>query len=550
MVGLSAVVSLLLMSVVLVGIGVGFSELGVKGVLSGASKVSLGVQDLMFEFCYGSEVSPMAVVVVAIFMMVLVFTMVYMVGEVEYNPFLAFVASFVVGMLILVTARGVYSGLVGWELLGVISFVLIGYYGTRSSWGSALVTMVINRGGDVSLMLMLLILALLLGGLNGSVLGSVVGLLGCTLVLTKSSQFPCSGWLPLAMAAPTPVSALVHSSTLVVAGLVMGVYLWGIMGVESTAVGLCLLMGIMTLTSSSISVLWEMDFKEVVALSTSIHLSVMLLMLVASGTGLAMMHMAVHALFKSLLFVAVGVIILMSCHDQDYRGVLGLGGEFSAMMGVVVLSSVWSLLGLMGFSGWVTKDTLLESVYLQGGGLAVVMVVVVALSCSMLYGWKLVSISVGGGSVQSLNSVGWGVGSSLLAVMGVMSVLGVSVGGLMNSGLDSSAALGVISGLEKGAYWIIGVMIVSVVLLGGLFSPVGANMMYLQDLYQVLLSGVSVLSLLLASKVEYTVSSVVAEGAVEVESSSLQAMMSLVKSLDMWAAFVGMVIYTLILTVF
>nr|AFJ14694.1 NADH dehydrogenase subunit 5 [Pomphorhynchus laevis] len=550
MVGLSVGVSLLLMSVGLVGIGVGFSELGVKGVLSGVSKVSLGVQDLMFEFCYGSEVSPMGVVVVAIFMMVLVFTMVYMVGEVEYNSFLAFVGSFVIGMLILVMAQGVYSGLVGWELLGVISFVLIGYYGTRSSWGSALVTMVINRGGDVSFMLMLLILALLLGGLNGSVLGSVVGLLGCTLVLTKSSQFPCSGWLPLAMAAPTPVSALVHSSTLVVAGLVMGVYLWGIMGVESIVAELCLLMGVMTLISSSISVLWEMDFKKVVALSTSIHLSVMLLMLVASGTGLAMMHMAVHALFKSLLFVAVGVIIMMSWHDQDYRGVLGLGGEFSAVSGVVVLSSVWSLVGLMGFSGWVTKDTLLESIYLQGGGLAVALVMVVALSCSMLYGWKLVSISVGSGGAQSLSSVGWGVSSSLLVVMGVMGVLGVSVGGLMSSGLDSSVALGVISGLEKGVYWVVGVMVISVVLLGGLFSPVGANMMYLQDLFQVLLGGASVLSLLLVSKVEYAISSVVVEGTAEVVGSSLRAMMSLLKSLDMWVAFVGVVIYILILTVF
>lgn len=434
--------------------------------------------------------------------------------------------------------------------MGVIRFVLIGYYGTRSSWGSALVTIVINRGGDVRFILMLLILALLLGGLNGSVLGRVVGLLGCTLVLTKRSQFPCRGWLPLAIAAPTPVSALVHSSTLVVAGLVIGVYLWGIMGVESIVAELCLLMGVMTLISSRIRVLWEIDFKKVVALSTSIHLRVMLLILVARGTGLAMMHMAVHALFKRLLFVAVGVIILISYHDQDYRGVLGLGGEFSAVSGVVVLRRVWSLVGLIGFRGWVTKDTLLERIYLQGGGLAVALVIVVAIRCRILYGWKLVSISVGRGGAQSLSSVGWGVSRSLLVVIGVIGVLGVSVGGLISRGLDSSVALGVIRGLEKGVYWVVGVIVISVVLLGGLFSPVGANMMYLQDLFQVLLGGASVLSLLLVSKVEYAIRSVVVEGTAEVVGRRLRAIIRLLKSLDMWVAFVGVVIYILILTVF
>lgn len=112
-VGLRVGVSILLISVGLVGIGVGFRELGVKGVLRGVSKVSLGVQDLIFEFCYGREVRPIAVVVMAIFIMVLVFTIVYIVGEVEYNSFLAFVGRFVIGILILVIAQGVYSGLVG-----------------------------------------------------------------------------------------------------------------------------------------------------------------------------------------------------------------------------------------------------------------------------------------------------------------------------------------------------------------------------------------------------------------------------------------------------
>lgn len=86
--------------------------------------------------------------------------------------------------------------------------------------------------------------------------------------------------------------------------------------------------------------LWEMDFKKVVALSTSIHLRIILLMLVVRGSGLAIVHIAVHALFKSLLFVAVGLIILVNVHDQDYRGVLGLGGLFSVVRGVVVLRRV------------------------------------------------------------------------------------------------------------------------------------------------------------------------------------------------------------------
>nr|YP_010269815.1 NADH dehydrogenase subunit 5 [Pomphorhynchus laevis]AFI44249.1 NADH dehydrogenase subunit 5 [Pomphorhynchus laevis] len=550
MAGLGVVVSLLLSIMCVVAGGVGVSVLGVEGVLSGLVNVSLGAQDLALAFCYGGGVSPMVVVVMMVFSMVLVFTVVYMVSEVEYNSFLAFVGLFVIGMLILVSAQGVYSGLVGWEILGVVSFILIGYYGSRTSWGSALVTMGINRVDDVGFMVLLLIMVFLLSGLNGSVLGSavwVVGLLGVVLILTKSSQFPCSGWLPLAMAAPTPVSALVHSSTLVVAGLVVGVYLWGVMSSSSVIKGLCLLMGVLTLASSSFSVLWEMDFKSVVALSTSIHLSIILLMLVVSGSGLAMVHMAVHALFKSLLFVAVGLIILVNMHDQDYRGVLGLGGLFSVVSGMVVLSSVWSLVGLVGFSGWVTKDALLESVYVQGGGVVVSMLVVVAMGCSLMYSWKLLVTAIGSGAAQSLEGVGWSVGGGLFMAMGAMSCMGVSVGWVVEGSLDSSVAVGVIGGLEKWSYWMVGVLVIGLILGWSLVSPVGANMLYLQDLYRVVVGGLTILGVLLFSKVEIMAGSVIVGSVVEGESGSLQAAAGLLKALDMWAMFVGVLLFTVIL---
>nr|YP_010258307.1 NADH dehydrogenase subunit 5 [Pomphorhynchus tereticollis]AFJ14718.1 NADH dehydrogenase subunit 5 [Pomphorhynchus tereticollis] len=550
MAGLGVVVSLLLSIMCVVAGGVGVSVLGVEGVLSGLVNVSLGAQDLAFAFCYGGGVSPMVVVVMMVFSMVLVFTVVYMVSEVEYNSFLAFVGLFVIGMLILVSAQGVYSGLVGWEILGVVSFILIGYYGSRTSWGSGLVTMGINRVGDVWFMVLSLIMVFLLSGLNGGgVLSSViwvVGLLCGVLILTKSSQFPCSGWHPLAMAALTSVSALVHSFTLVVAGLVVGVYLWEVMSIMGVIKSLCLLMGVLTLISSSFSVLWEMDFKKVVGLSTSIHFKIMLLMLVVSGMGLAMVYMVVHALFKSLLFVAVVYIILLNTHDQDYRGVLGLGGLFSVVSGMVVLSSVWSLVGLVGFSGWVTKDVLLESVYVQGGGVVVSMLVV-ALSCSLMYSWKLLVTAIGSGAARSLEGVGWSVGGGLFMAMGAMSCMGVSVGWVVEGSLDSSVAVGVIGGLEKWSYWMVGVLVIGLILGWSLVSPVGANMLYLQDLYRVVVGGLTISGVLLFSKVEIMAGSVIVGSVVEGESGSLQAAAGLLKALDMWAMFVGVLLFTVIL---
>nr|YP_010258319.1 NADH dehydrogenase subunit 5 [Pomphorhynchus bulbocolli]AFJ54191.1 NADH dehydrogenase subunit 5 [Pomphorhynchus bulbocolli] len=528
--------------------GIVMAEVGLSLSLGGLFNLSLGVQDLGSSLCFGGLINVMMGVVVVVFILVMVFSMVYMVNDVSVNVFLSYVVGFVMGMIILVSAYGSYLSVLGWEVLGVVSFVLIGYYATRVAWGSALVTVLINRVGDVLFILFITSLvgygSVLGGGLSFSVM-VVVGAAVVGMVVTKSSQFPCSGWLPLAMAAPTPISALVHSSTLVVAGLVMAVYMWStVSGVYIVGV-LCVVLGGLTLVGSSGSILWEMDFKKVVALSTSIHLAVMVLMLVVCGCGLMVSHMSLHAMFKSLLFVSVGLIILMQSHDQDYRGLLGGSGGFSGVTGLVLLSSVWSLVGLMGFSGWVSKDILIEGLYACDIGLFGVIMGVGALSCSLTYCWKLISVVCGSGVVGSSVLVDWVMGSGLKVTLLLMGVLSVCFGVLIEGMMDFSGVMGVLGLIEKYLYWLLAIVVYIVwanSFVGA--SSSGSNMFYLQDLYQRVLGWVVVMVLNYCSVVESALGSVVVEGLVSGVGCSAEVVVSGLKVVDMWSLFVGVVVWS------
>nr|UOH96746.1 NADH dehydrogenase subunit 5 [Hoplopleura pacifica] len=277
--------------------------------------------------------------------MVLMYSMFYMPGEMK-NIFLVILSSFIVSMLFLTMSKSMFWAIVGWDGLGVTSFLLILHFKSFASVKSSMVTFITNRIGDVFMLTSIGLSVLYCSDFcNYFFLGSFV-MLGA---MTKSAQFPFSAWLPLAMAAPTPVSSLVHSSTLVTAGVfLLTRFNYLITGLESALV----LVGFITIIYSGLSAMFEWDLKKIIAFSTLSHLSLMVMMISLNSLVASTFHMMMHALFKSVLFMSAGSIIYLNSDTQDIRAIrISLSSHsfqilfmvtFIAMMGLPALSGFYS----------------------------------------------------------------------------------------------------------------------------------------------------------------------------------------------------------------
>nr|AHB82308.1 NADH dehydrogenase subunit 5 [Hebesoma violentum] len=322
-------------------------------------------------------------VLMGIFLMVIKFSGVYMMSDKGSYAFLYVVSMFVLGMVVFVLFSDVYSVLVGWEILGVVSFMLIFYYGSVSAKVSSLFTICMNRVGDLSLIVFCCFWVV--GGfVNEWGFWMFVGVIMC--LLTKSAQFPFSVWLPMAMSAPTPVSSLVHSSTLVTAGLILAVVFsfW----VEGYFFSACMMFGVFTLALAGVSSLVEADFKKIVALSTLFHLGFMSILLGLNCSDVSVAHLIFHGGFKSLLFVSVGMVILLFSHEQDIRRISGPTGMVFYL--VVMVFSVFSLVGVPYFSGAMAKEVALSAFEMGVYSVCLYALFLVSLSCSLTYSLRMV----------------------------------------------------------------------------------------------------------------------------------------------------------------
>nr|YP_009391126.1 NADH dehydrogenase subunit 5 [Macrostomum lignano]ARW59248.1 NADH dehydrogenase subunit 5 [Macrostomum lignano]ATA64830.1 NADH dehydrogenase subunit 5 [Macrostomum lignano] len=280
----------------------------------------------------------------------------YYMGEelIRGRGFIFVVFSFVVAMGFLIISGDWISLIIGWDWLGITSFFLVCYYNSDSSWSGGLKTYFTNRLGD-GIFLFLLSNLFIYFIFSNFYLGTFYLFLIILLSQTKSAQLPFSSWLPAAMAAPTPVSALVHSSTLVTAGVyilirsgsILGGFNWYLGGV-----------GLLTLFVGSFSACGSFDLKKIVAFSTLSHLGFMVMSLSSVCVDYSFFHLIVHACFKALLFISVGMLILTNNHSQDFRQV---GFSFNNLFFIwVSLVSLTSLCGFPFFSGFFSKDFTLE----------------------------------------------------------------------------------------------------------------------------------------------------------------------------------------------
>jgi len=271
-----------------------------------------------------------------------------------YRRFLSVLIAFIVAIAALIIGSSLYSSLVGWDLLGVTSFLLVIFYKNRKSLGSGLITAVTNRVGDA---VFLVLLGISLGHMGGMRHRQLICVL--LLAMTKSAQYPFSSWLPAAMSAPTPVRALVHSSTLVTAGIYMLLrynpheYQW------------ILVAGSVTMLMAGVCACAEIDLKKIVALRTLSQLGVMVVALGLELKRLCFFHLISHALFKALLFLCVGTYMHNVYGGQDLRSFSTVGratGGATHLMAVACLS----LLGFPFMAGFFRKDLILEGTYNRG----------------------------------------------------------------------------------------------------------------------------------------------------------------------------------------
>ena len=337
----------------------------------------------------------MMAVVTFVSLMVHIYTIGYMRDDPGYTRFFCYIALFTFAMLMLVMANNFLQLFFGWEAVGLVSYLLIGFWFKRESAVAAnLKAFLVNRVGDLGFILGIAAVMYLFGTLDYSAVFSaasekqnavVTGVLGyewswitliCLLLFVgamgKSAQVPLHVWLPDSMEGPTPISALIHAATMVTAGIFLVARMSPLFELSTTASSVILVIGGLTALSMALVGLVQNDIKRVVAYSTLSQLGYMTVALGASAYSVAIFHLATHAFFKALLFLAAGSVIIALHHEQDMRRMGGL----RRYMPITYITSVIGSLALAGippFSGFFSKDAIIEAVHhsnIPGAGLA------------------------------------------------------------------------------------------------------------------------------------------------------------------------------------
>nr|WMQ77954.1 NADH dehydrogenase subunit 5 [Auzata chinensis] len=292
----------------------------------------------------------------------------YMSSEMNLNRFIILVLLFVLSMMLLIISPNMISILLGWDGLGLVSYCLVIFYQNLKSYNAGMLTALSNRIGDV-LILMVIAWMLNYGSWNyifyldfmkNDYIMFIVSLMVIMAAMTKSAQIPFSSWLPAAMAAPTPVSALVHSSTLVTAGVYLLIR-FNFLLMNMFFIKILLLLSGLTMFMAGISANYEFDLKKIIALSTLSQLGLMMSILSMGMPDLAFFHLLTHAMFKALLFMCAGVIIHMMGDIQDIRFMGGIS-LYIPLTSLCFNISNMALCGIPFLAGFYSKDLILDMV--------------------------------------------------------------------------------------------------------------------------------------------------------------------------------------------
>jgi NADH-quinone oxidoreductase subunit L len=335
----------------------------------------------------------MMVVVTFVSLMVHVYTIGYMHDDPGYQRFFSYISLFTFSMLMLVMSNNFLQLFFGWEAVGLVSYLLIGFWFKRESAIFAnLKAFLVNRVGDFGFILGIAAIVMFTGSLDyvevwgqaSSVAAQEIEVIGstpwnamtviCILLfigaMGKSAQAPLHVWLPDSMEGPTPISALIHAATMVTAGIFMVARMSPLFELSTTALAVVIVIGAITAFFMGLLGIVQNDIKRVVAYSTLSQLGYMTVALGASAYGAAIFHLMTHAFFKALLFLAAGSVIIALHHEQDIRKMGGLRKYMPITYWTALVGSL-ALIGFPGSSGFFSKDLLIEAVkesHWQGQG--------------------------------------------------------------------------------------------------------------------------------------------------------------------------------------
>ena len=328
----------------------------------------------------------MMVVVTFVSLMVHVYTIGYMEGDPGYQRFFSYISLFTFSMLMLVMSNNFLQLFFGWEAVGLVSYLLIGFWFKKPTAVFAnMKAFLVNRVGDFGFILGIGLLVAYTGSLNYTevfakapeigkltfpypmwggdwMLMSVICICLFIGAMGKSAQFPLHVWLPDSMEGPTPISALIHAATMVTAGIFMVARMSPLFELSDTALNFVLVIGAITALFMGFLGIIQNDIKRVVAYSTLSQLGYMTVALGASAYGVAVFHLMTHAFFKALLFLAAGSVIIGMHHDQDIRNMGGLRKHMPITWITALLGSL-ALIGTPLFAGFYSKDSIILAVH-------------------------------------------------------------------------------------------------------------------------------------------------------------------------------------------
>nr|AGO28116.1 NADH dehydrogenase subunit 5 [Ectrychotes andreae] len=325
--------------------------------------------------------------------MVIYYSESYMMNDINKTRFYFMIILFVMSMMFMIISPNLISILIGWDGLGLVSYCLVIYFQNYKSYAAGMLTILTNRLGDVALLISIawffnygswhfikylnmwenwsfyLVLMIVLAG------------------FTKSAQIPFSSWLPAAMAAPTPVSSLVHSSTLVTAGVYLLIRFSELF--NNMSVYIILLISVLTMFMSGLGASFEYDLKKIIALSTLSQLGLMMSILFMGFPILSFFHLLTHAFFKALLFLCAGLIIHCLSDSQDIRHMGSVSLQLPFTCTCFCISNL-SLCGTPFLSGFYSKDMIMEIMFMYNYNFYIYMLFMISLGLTVMYTFRLI----------------------------------------------------------------------------------------------------------------------------------------------------------------
>jgi NADH-quinone oxidoreductase subunit L len=342
------------------------------------------IGDLKMEvgFMVDGLTAMMMCVVTFVSLMVHLYTIGYMEEDAGYNRFFAYISLFTFSMLMLVMSNNLLQLFFGWEAVGLVSYLLIGFWFNKPTAIFAnMKAFLVNRVGDFGFILGIGLIVAYAGTMNYTEIFAKAGDLGklgfpgtdwmlitviciCLFIgaMGKSAQFPLHVWLPDSMEGPTPISALIHAATMVTAGIFMVARMSPLFELSDTALNFIMIIGSITALFMGFLGIIQNDIKRVVAYSTLSQLGYMTVALGASAYSVAVFHLMTHAFFKALLFLAAGSVIMGVHHNQDIRWMGGLR-KYMPVTWITSLIGTLALIGTPFFSGFYSKDSIIEAVH-------------------------------------------------------------------------------------------------------------------------------------------------------------------------------------------